>query len=143
MHGGINTGILAGGTGPSFSFHSAIRTNKVVQFESMLFFDYHSGRTFLSGYSQVNLGVGFMGGIRINALPKRNWNPSLVIMAGMMYGSETIDDTRERGFGAGYSLALSNTFYQKHTASFGVTEGKNISSFFLKYGRRFSRKKKE
>lgn len=71
IHAGINSGILSGGLGPSFSLHYALHTEKVFQLESMLFFDSHSGKTFLSGYSQKNLGFGLAAGIRLNLLPKK------------------------------------------------------------------------
>ena len=135
IHAGINGGILSGGTGPSFSFHYAFRTKKVLQTESMLFFDSHSGDTFLSGYAQKNLGAGLVTGIRINVLPKKNWNPSFVLMGGVMYSSEITSQPRERkGFSGALSLGISNAFYKKHMVSLGYNAGRNIASLHLKYG---------
>jgi len=137
IHAGVNSGILSGGSGPSFSLHYALHTEKVLQFESMLFFDSHSGETFLSGYSQKNLGFGLAAGIRLNLLPKKNWNPSFVIMPGISYSSEITsryDDPMHSGISGALCLGISNTFYRKHMVSVGFNSGKNIYAAYLKYG---------
>jgi len=137
LHAGLNSGILGGGTGPSFSFHYASRRDKVIQLESQLFFDYHSGKTFLSGFEQKNIGLGLAAGLRVNFLPKKNWNPSLFLMPGLMYSSETISrptDPVQRDMSGAISVGFSNLFHQKHMISIGINEGAYISSAFLKYG---------
>jgi hypothetical protein len=120
IHLGLNSGVLGGGAGPSFSFHYAIRSEKVLQLESMLFFDYHSGTTFLSGGSQKNTGIGVAGGIRINVLPNKNWNPSFAFMPGIMYSSQKTsryDDADRSGISLALGFSFSNTFYKKHMLS--------------------------
>ena len=137
LQGGINIGILSGGAGPSFSLHYASRKDKLIQLESQLFFDYHSGKTFLSGFDQKNTGVGLAAGIRVNFLPQKNWNPSLFLMPGLMYSSQIISrptDPSQKGISGAISLGFSNLFQQKHMVSIGINEGSNISSAFLKYG---------
>lgn len=134
---GINSGILGGGGGPSFSVHYAIRRDKILQWESALFFDYHSGKTFLSGFSQKNTGLGILAGLRLNLRPRKSWNPSLFLKPGMMYSSENIaraSDPIQRGFSGAISLGLSSLFHQKHMISLGFNQGANIESAFLKYG---------
>lgn len=137
VQGGINIGILSGGAGPSFSLHYASRKDKLIQLESQLFFDYHSGKTFLSGFDQKNTGLGLASGIRVNFLPQKNWNPSLYLMPGLMYSSETISrpsDTTQHGVSGAISLGFSNLFQQKHMVSIGINQGATISTAFLKYG---------
>ena len=137
IHAGVNSGILSGGTGPSFSFHYALRTEKVLQLESMLFFDSHSGKTFLSGYSQKNLGYGLSGGTRINIMSKKNWNPSVVFMPGIIYSSETTsryDDYGRNGISGALCSGISNAFYGKRMVSIGFNIGVYIDSLYLKYG---------
>ena len=137
IQAGINGGILGGGIGPSISFHYALRTEKVLQLESMLFFDRHSGETFSSGYSQKNIALGLAAGTRINVLPKKNWNPSLVIMPGVIYSSQTTsrpDDYRRSGMSGALCLGISSAFYRKHMVSIGLNVGKNIDALYLKYG---------
>ena len=137
IHAGFNTGILGGGYGPSFSFHYAIRTDKVIQFESMLFFDSHSGSAFMSGYPQKNLGFGLAAGTRINIMPNRIWNPSIIIMPGVIYSSETIirpEGYSNSGVSGTLCLGISNDFYGKHMLSMGATVGDNIFAVYLKYG---------
>jgi len=137
IHAGINGGILGGGIGPSFSFHYALRTEKVLQLESMIFFDSHSGETFLSGYFQKNRGFGLAAGIRINVLPKRNWNPSFIIMPGVIYSSQTTsrpDDYARNGISGALCIGFSSAFYKKHMVSIGLNTGENIEAIYLKYG---------
>ncbi len=137
IQAGVNGGILSGGIGPSFSFHYALCTEKVLQLESMLFIDSHSGETFLSGYSQKNIGFGLAAGIRINVLPKKNWNPSFVIMPGVIYSSETTsryDDYGRSGISRALCLGISSAFYKKHMVSIGLNIGQNIDALYLKYG---------
>ncbi len=137
IHAGVNGGILGGGIGPSFSFHYALRTDKVLQPESMLFFDSHSGEVFLSGYTQKNIGFGLAAGTRINILPKKHWNPSFVIMPGVIYSSQATsrpDDNGHNGISGALCLGLSSTFYRKHMVSTGINIGKNIDALYLKYG---------
>lgn len=136
IHAGLNSGILSGGIGPSFSFHYAFRTEKVLQLESMLFFDSHSGETFLTGESQENYGFGVAAGTRINIKPQENWNPSFVIMPGVIYSSETTStnvDARS-GLSGTVCIAFSNSFYKKHMISLGLNQGKYITAAYLKYG---------
>ncbi len=137
LHAGLNSGMLSGGGGPSFSLHYAARQDKVIQLESQLFFDSHSGKTFLSGFEQKNAGLGLTAGIRVNFLPEKNWNPSLFLMPGLMYSSETISrpaDPTQKGISGAISVGVSNLFHQKHMLSVGINEGAHISSTFLKYG---------
>lgn len=137
IHAGVNSGTLSGGTGPSFSFHYAIPTKKVLQLESMLFFDSHSGKTFLSGHFQENFGFGLAAGARINFLPQKNWNPSFLIMPGIIYSSETTsryDDYGSSGISDAFCFAFSNAFYRKHMVSLGLNRGENIFAAYLKYG---------
>ncbi len=137
IHAGINSGTLSGGTGPSFSLHYAFPSEKALQLESMLFYDSHSGKTFLTGHYQENIGFGLAAGARINFLPQKNWNPSVLIMPGIIYSSETT--TRYDGYGSsGISdalcLAFSNAFFRKHMISLGLNRGENIFAAYLKYG---------
>ncbi len=137
IHAGVNGGILGGGIGPSFSLHYALRTEKVLQLESMLFFDSHAGENFLSGYSQKNIGFGLAAGTRINVSPKKNWNPSFVIMPGVIYSSQTTsrpDDYGHNGISGALCLGISSAFYRKHMVSIGLNKGKNIDALYLKYG---------
>ena len=137
VHAGLNSGLLSGGVGPSLSLHYAIRTEKVLQFESMIFFDSHSGKTFLSGYSQRNFGFGLSTGIRINFLPQKNWNPSLAFLPGIMYSSESTsrqDDYGSSGISGAIGLSVSSLFHKKHMIIAGFTQGENISAAYIKYG---------
>ncbi|MGK7390822.1 MAG: hypothetical protein ACNS60_10730 [Candidatus Cyclobacteriaceae bacterium M2_1C_046] len=134
IHAGVNSGLWDNVSGPSFSFHYAFQTEKVVQLESMLFFDSQSGRAALSGKSQKNSGLGLAAGIRFNILPQKNWNPSFVIMPGLIYSSETQADYRRSGISGSLFLAFSNTFYRRHMLSIGVNRGENILLGYLKYG---------
>lgn len=137
LQAGVNSGILGGGGGPSFSFHYAISQDKILQWESALFFDYHSGKTFLSGFSQKNTGIGLLAGLRLNLRPQKNWNPSLFLKPGLMYSSENISRTSDpiqKGFSGAISLGVSSLFHQKHMLSLGFNQGANIESAFLKYG---------
>jgi|GEM_PF-1646065 len=143
IQAGINGGILGGGLGPSISFHYALRTEKVLQLESMLFFDSHSGETFLSGYSQKNIGLGLAVGARVNVLPKKNWNPSFVIMPGVIYSSQTTsrpDDNGQDGISGALCLGISSAFYRKHMVSIGLNIGDNIDALYIKYGLWFREK---
>ena len=137
IHAGVNGGLLDGGVGPSFSFHYALRTEKVLQLESMLFFDSHSGETFLSGDSQKNIGLGLAAGTRINVLPKKHWNPSFVIMPGVIYSSETTSrqgDYEHSGISGALCVGISSAFNRKHMVSLGLNIGQNIDALYLKYG---------
>lgn len=137
VHVGLNSGMLSGGVGPSFSLHYALRTEKVLQFESMLFFDSHSGKTFLSGESQKNVGLGLAAGMRLNVMPQKKWNPSLVIMPGVIYSSETTsryNDNGLSGIAGALCFAVSSAFNKKHMFSLGINQGANITATYLKYG---------
>jgi hypothetical protein len=137
LQAGINSGILGGGGGPSFSIHYAIRQDKFLQWESALFFDYHSGKTFISGFPQKNTGLGLLTGLRLNLRPKKSWNPSLFLKPGLMYSSENISRTSDpiqKGFSGAISLGLSSLFHQKHMLSLGFNQGANIESAYLKFG---------
>jgi hypothetical protein len=137
VHVGLNSGMLSGGIGPSFSLHYAFRTEKVLQLESMLFFDSHSGKTFLSGESQKNVGLGVAAGMRLNVLPQKKWNPSLVIMPGVIYSSETTsryNDNGLSGISGTLCFAVSSAFDRKHMVSIGLNQGANILATYLKYG---------
>ncbi|MCH6233948.1 hypothetical protein [Cognataquiflexum rubidum] len=134
IHGGINSSLLDDALGPSFSFHYAIRTDKVLQIESMLFFDSNSGESFMSGSSQKSSGIGLAAGLRINVLPNRNWNPSLVIMPGIMQSSERINGRELSEVSGAICLGLSNTFQGKHMVTLGINQGENISAAYIKYG---------
>jgi hypothetical protein len=137
IHAGLNSGLLSGGVGPSLSLHYAIRTEKVLQLESMLFLDSHSGKTFLSGFDQQNFGLGVAAGPRINVFPQKNWTRSFVVMPGIMYSSQKTsrhDDPGSSGLSGALCLGISNAFYQKHMASLGFNVGENIFAASLKYG---------
>jgi hypothetical protein len=137
IHAGINNGILSGGFGPSFSLHYALHTKKALQPEFMVFFDSHSGKTFLSGGSEKDAGFGLAAGLRLNLLPNKNWNPSLVIMPGISYSSEITtryDDPGSRGISGALCLGISNTFYRKHMVSMGLISEYNFDAAYLKYG---------
>ncbi|MCL6260643.1 hypothetical protein M3O96_16180 [Aquiflexum sp. TKW24L] len=134
IHGGINSSLLDDAFGPSFSFHYAIRTDKVLQIESLLFFDSNSGKSFMSGSSQTSSGIGLAAGLRINVLPNRNCNPSLVIMPGIMQSSERINGRELSGVSGAICLGLSNTFHGKHMGTLGINQGENISAAYIKYG---------
>jgi hypothetical protein len=143
LHAGINSGVLGGGGGPSLSLHFSGRRDKIFQLESQLLWDYHAGKTFLSGKSQKNTGVGLLAGLRLNLRPEKNWNPSLFFFPGVMYSSETISNspaTTNSGISAGISVGISSLFHQKHMLSLGITGSEYISSLFLKYGFWFSKK---
>lgn len=138
IQAGVNSDLLSGGPGPSISFHYAHPTEKQIQFESMLFYDSQSGgKTFLNGFSQEAFGYGLAAGARLNILPDKNWNPSLVLMPGVIYSSvETSreDDPGQSGVAAALCIAVSNTFYKKHMLSLGHNGGSHISATYLKYG---------
>jgi len=137
IQAGINGGLLSGGFGPSFSFHYALRTEKVLQLESMIFLDSHSGKKAISGHTEKSFGYGLAAGIRINVLPQKNWNPSFAIMPAIMYSSETTsryDDKGRSGISGAICLAISNTFNKRHMVSIGLNQGENISAGYLKYG---------
>jgi len=137
IQAGLNNGMLSNGFGPSFSVHYAIRHEKVVQLESQFFFDYSGGKTFLSGHAQKNFGMGIAAGPRINFRPKKDWNPSVFLMPGMMYSSKTssrYDDVGSSGLSPAVSLGISNDWYRKHMVSFGFNVGENIFAANLKYG---------
>ncbi len=137
LHAGINSGILSGGGGPSLSLHYASRRDKVLQLESQFLLDYHSGKTFLSGNPQENVGFGFLAGLRLNVRPKKNWNPSLFLFPGLMYSSETISTSStstQSSISGAVGLGFSSLFHQKHMVSIGINQGEYITSAFLKYG---------
>jgi hypothetical protein len=137
IHAGINRGILSGGVGPSLSFQYTHGTEKLFQFQSNLFFDYHSGKTFLSGYNQQNKGFGIMAGLRINLLHQNTWYPSLTLLPGVMYSSESTsraDDPVQSGWSGVIGLGISNTFFHKHSIGIGLNTGAHIQSIYLTYG---------
>ena len=134
LHAGINSGILSGGGGPSLSLHYAARRDKVLQLESQLFFDYHSGKTFISGNPQKNTGLGIVAGLRVNGLPGKNFNPSLFFFPGLIYSAETISTTTQSSISGAVSLGFSSLFHQKHMISIGINQGEYITSAFFKYG---------
>ncbi len=105
------------------------------QLELMFFFDSSSGSSFLSGDSQKNKGAGWVAGTRINLLPKKNWNPSFLIMPGFIYSSETNSSNQHNtALSSTICIAFSNTFYQKHMVSIGVNPGEYNTIMYLKYG---------
>jgi hypothetical protein len=137
IQAGVNGGIGYNVKGPSLSFHYAYRTDRILQLESMLFFDY---QTFSSRYPVEMLGLGLVTGIRINVSPKKDWNPSFVLMPGVIYSS--IKTSREdlpykNGFSGAVSIGFSNNFYKKNMITTGVNVGENILAIHLKYGRWF------
>jgi hypothetical protein len=135
VQAGINKGILDNVFGPSFSLHYALRRDKVLQLELMFFYDRSSGTTFLSGDSQKSFGTGWVAGTRINIRPKKNWNPSVVIMPGFIYSSEIISNSEiSNAISGTLTLAFSNTFYKKHMLSVGVNPGEYNAVTILKYG---------
>ena len=138
IHGGVNWGILSGGMGPSVSGHFHLQLNKYFHPEAMVFFDYHEGKKFLSSDYQTNIGFGICPGIRLNFLPSKNWNPSLVGYLGLVYSEEgTTQPSIRKGFSQYISYAFTNTFYQKYMLSIGLGVGENIDCIFIKYGIRF------
>ena len=137
FHAGINSGILSGGGGPSLSVHYTTRPYKVLQIESQLFFDSHSGETFISGHPQKNAGLGLAAGLRLNILPKKKWNPSLFLFPGLMYSSQTITTSSKNtqsGLSGAVSIGISCLYRQRHLISIGINQGSYITSAFLKYG---------
>jgi hypothetical protein len=137
IHAGINAGMFGGGMGPGVSLHYALG-RKALQFESMLFFDSRSGSTWYWGESEKSRGAGLLAGGRFNFLPGKNWNPSLVVMLGVMYGA-TITEAyqatrRDEGICPAVSLGIANTLFQKHMISLGFTSGEYFASIYLKYG---------
>ena len=134
LHAGINSGILSGGSGPSLSLHYATRQDKALQLESQLFFDYHSGKTFISGNPQKNTGLGLFAGLRWNVRPGKDWNPSLFLFPGLMYSAETVFTSTQSSLSGAVSLGFSSLFHQKHMVSIGINGGEYITSAFLKYG---------
>lgn len=138
IHGGLNWGILSGGMGPSASGHVHLSLGKFFHPEAMVFFDYHEGKKFLSSHHQTNIGFGICPGIRLNFLPGKNWNPSLVGYIGLVYSEEgTTEPSIQKGFSQYISYAFTNTFYQKYMLSIGLGVGQNIDCIFIKYGVRF------
>ena len=132
---GLNSGILSGGIGPSFSFHYTTPINEILQPEAMLFYDSHQGKTFLTGYTQENFGYGLAAGLRVSILRKKKFSPSLVFMPGIIYSSEITSYPKENvGLSGFISLGGSCTISQKHMISFAVQGGQNIQSFVYKYG---------
>ena len=135
IHIGINSGILSGGIGPSFSFNYAAPINDILQPEAMLFYDSHNGSTFLTGYAQENFGYGLAAGLRVSILRKKKFSPSLVFMPGIIYSSEVTSYPKESvGYSGFISFGGSCTISQKHMISFAVQGGQNIQSFVYKYG---------
>lgn len=133
IHAGINSGILSGGYGPSFSFHYVIRTLKLGQIESMLLYDSHSGETFLSGQPQKDLGVGLAVGLRLPSHSSKNWDPSVYFMVGGIYNSR-ISYTEWKVFSPVACAGLSVSFNGKHMISMGANYGTFILAVYLKYG---------
>ena len=132
---GLNSGILSGGIGPSFSFHYAAPINEILQPEAMLFYDRHQGTTFLIGYNQENFGYGLAAGLRVSILRKKKFSPSLIFMPGIIYSSEITSYPKESvGYSGFISFGGSCTISQKHMISFAVQGGQNIQSFVYKYG---------
>lgn len=137
IQGGIITGILGGGTGPSLSLHYALRTQKVLQPEIALSFDSKKGETFLSGHNSNSSALSLTAGARINIQPQKNWNPSLLIMGGLMSGkskSDRYDDTGSSGVSGALNVGVSNTFNRKHMITLGALVGEYVDGFYLKYG---------
>jgi hypothetical protein len=141
VQAGINNGILSGGAGPSFSIHYGFGTNRVFQAESMLFGDYHSGSTFLTGYDQENFGLGLAVGGRINFLKDKAFNPSIALMGGIGYGTEKTSEPRDiQGFMGVISVSVGAKIHNKHMIDIGVRQGHInkgaaiISSLYIEYG---------
>lgn len=137
VQGGIITGILGGGFGPSLSFHYALRPDKVLQPEIALSFESQKGETFLSGYSSSSSALSLTAGARINIRPQANWNPSLLILGGIMSGkdkSNRYDDPGSSGISGAINIGVSNTFNKKNMITLGILNGEYIDGFYLKYG---------
>ncbi len=137
MHIGVNSGILDNAIGPSFSLHYAFNTGKVLQPESMLFFDSHSGKEFISGNQMKATALGLAAGLRVNISPHTNWNPSLVVMPGIAFGSESsrYGEYRNSGITGALSLGFSNAFYKRHMATIGLNIVEDmVFAAFVKYG---------
>ena len=138
VQAGVNNGVLSGGFGPSFSIHYALRTDKVFQVESMLFGDYHSGSTFLSGYDQQNFGVGLAVGGRVNFLKDKDVSPSIALMGGIGYGVEkTSRPTDLQGVMGVMSLSVGAKIHNKHMIDVGFrqdVQATYISSLYIEYG---------
>ncbi len=130
IHAGFNGGVLSNYTGPSISIHSASRTDKVIQLESMLFFDRQSG-------DWISSKLGLSAGLRINVLPQKNWNPSIAIMLGIGYGSESniYGEYKDSGLFPAFCFGFSNTFYKKHMLSIGFNRVLYYcDGIYMKYG---------
>ncbi len=137
LHAGINSAILDNALGPSLSFHYAPNTGRILQPEAMLFFDAHSGSAFISGAQTKSSAIGLAAGLRINISPHTKWNPSLVVMLGIAYGSETSNQGayRNSGLSGAFSFGISNSFRKKHMVSLGLnTVGDTFMAAHLQYG---------
>jgi len=137
FHLGVNSGILDNAIGPSFSLHYAFNIGKVLQPESMLFFDSHSGKEFISGNQMKATALGLAAGLRVNISPHTNWNPSLVFMPGIAFGSESsrFGEYRNSGITGALSLGFSNAIYKRHMATIGLNIVEDmVFAAFVKYG---------
>lgn len=133
IQAGVNSGILGGGYGPSFSINYAFRIKKL-PIEVMLFYDRQKGSGGFFGGSQ-NQGIGVAAGLRMNLFSKKNRVTSFTTMVGFMYSSAKYnhDRTLQSVFPC-LSLGISNIYYQKHMISVGLNYGEFIVSLFAKYG---------
>lgn len=137
LHAGINSAALDNAVGPSLSFHYATRAGKILQSETKLFFDSHRGHAFISGNDTRSFAFGLASGIRVNSRPQKSWNPSLLFMLGLAYGSEESVDAgyRDSGVKVAVCMGVSNRVYSKHMISLGYNAVSDIvHSVYLKYG---------
>lgn len=137
IHGGLNFGTLNSGSGPSLSFHYSFNTQKVFQPEIAISYDTQQGETFSNGYDYSANAITLYGGVRLNMRPKKNWNPSLYLMPGLMFGSDQTsrpDDSGRKGKSLAAQLGVSNTFSNKHMITIGIFSGDFIDGVHLNYG---------
>ena len=137
IQGGIITGILDGRIGAGFSFHYAFRAQQTLQPEIAISFDSQKGKTFLSGYNSSRSAVSLTPGIRINIRPQENWNPSILVMGGIMLGknkSNRHDDPGSSGISGVANIGVSNTINKKHMITVGGLVGEYLDAFYIKYG---------
>ncbi len=137
IHGGFNIGLLDNGMGPSLAFHYYPGKLKFVQSELAIAFDHQSGKSFMSGSRYSSTGISMLGGLRVNFRPGKNWNPSVVLLPGLIVGSENSDrknDLNHSGFSPAVHFGISNTISNKHMITLGVFEGGFIQGFSFKYG---------
>lgn len=132
LQAGIPVGILDDMNGVAFSSHFRALSSSIFSPEGLLFFDYASGNSFLSGRKSSLTQMGIAVGGRLNFLRKnRVWQPSIYLFPGLASVSRTHADGRQNSsIEAIVSIGITNTFYRKHSLNIGL-QGE---FFTLKYG---------